>query len=102
MRLDILIPILVMAAVTYALRFLPLMFLRNPIRNPFVHSFLTYVPYVTLALLIFPAVVNATGSIYSGWASLIISVVLAWKGVAMPIVGTIAWFTVIVIEMILI
>ena len=39
--------ILVMAAVTYLIRMLPLTLIRGQIRSPFIRSFLYYVPYVT-------------------------------------------------------
>ena len=39
--------IAVMAAVSYAIRVLPLTLIRKPIKNQFIQSFLYYVPYVT-------------------------------------------------------
>ena len=41
----------VMAATTYLIRVLPLTLIRKPIQNPFLRSFLFYVPYVTLAVM---------------------------------------------------
>jgi hypothetical protein len=38
--------IFVMAAVTYLIRLLPLTLIRKEIKNPFIKSFLYYVPYV--------------------------------------------------------
>lgn len=52
----------VMAATTYLIRVLPLTLIRKPIQNPFLRSFLFYVPYVTLAVMTFPAIMNATQS----------------------------------------
>ena len=43
-----------MAAATYAVRVLPLTLLKRRITNPILHSFLYYVPYVTLAVMTFP------------------------------------------------
>ena len=40
--------IAVMAAVSYAIRVLPLTLIRKPIKNQFIQSFLYYVPYVTM------------------------------------------------------
>ena len=54
--------IAVMAAVSYAIRVLPLTLIRKPIKNQFIQSFLYYVPYVTLAVMTFPAIINATQS----------------------------------------
>ena len=52
--------IAVMFAVSYTIRILPLTLIRKPIRNQFIQSFLYYVPYVTLAVMTFPAIINAT------------------------------------------
>ena len=53
--------IAVMALVSYAIRILPLTLIRKPIKNRFVQSFLYYVPYVTLAVMTFPAIVLVIG-----------------------------------------
>ena len=52
--------IAVMAAVSYAIRVLPLTLIRKPIKNQFIQSFLYYVPYVTLAVMTFPSILTAT------------------------------------------
>ena len=54
--------ILVMAFVTYLIRMLPLVVFRKPIRNRFFRSFLYYLPYVTLAVMTFPAIIDETTS----------------------------------------
>ena len=51
--------ILVAAAVSSLIRILPLTLIRRKIRNPFIRSFLYYVPYVTLAVMTFPAILAA-------------------------------------------
>lgn len=72
--------IYIMAAfvVTYAIRVLPLTLLRKPIKSRFIRSFLYYVPYVTLAVMTFPAVVYATGNIWSGIAAFIVGLLTAY------------------------
>ena len=70
--------IAVMAAVSYAIRVLPLTLIRKPIKNQFIQSFLYYVPYVTLAAMTFPAILHATDSVWSGLAALIVGVLVAW------------------------
>lgn len=72
--------ILIMAAVSYAIRVLPLTLIRKQIKNKFLQSFLYYVPYVTLAVMTFPAILHATQSIYSGAAALLIGIIAAWFG----------------------
>ena len=57
--------IFVMAAVTYLIRMLPLTLIQKEIKNTFIKSFLYYVPYVTLAVMTFPAILTATANIWS-------------------------------------
>lgn len=59
---NIYIYILIMAAVSYTIRVLPLTLIRKPLENQFLQSFLYYVPYVTLAVMTFPAIIHATQS----------------------------------------
>ncbi len=70
--------LLVAALTIYAVRALPLTLIRRDITNPFVRSFLYYVPYVTLAVMTFPAILTATGSTVSAWAGFIAAVVFAY------------------------
>ena len=72
--------ILIMAAVTYAIRVLPLTLIKGQIKNRFLQSFLYYVPYATLAVMTFPAIIHATQSTVSGVAALIIGIIVAWFG----------------------
>ena len=73
------IAILTAAAVSYAIRVLPLTLIRRPIRSRFIRSFLYYVPYVTLAVMTFPAIVQATDSTLAGAAALVVGIAVAWK-----------------------
>ena len=50
--------ILIMAAVTFAIRVLPLTLVKKQFTNTFVRSFLYYVPYVTLSVMTFPAIIK--------------------------------------------
>ena len=72
--------ILTMAAVSYLIRVLPLTVIRGEIKNKRVRAFLYYVPYVTLAVMTFPAIIDATGSPLTAVAALIAAVGLSWFG----------------------
>lgn len=72
--------IAVIALVTYLLRVLPLTLIRRPINSPFIRSFLYYVPYVTLAVMVFPAILTATGSVWAGAAAMAVAIALALAG----------------------
>jgi len=69
----------IVAALTiYAIRALPLTLIQKEISNTFIRSFLHYVPYVTLAVMAFPAIVTATSSLISGVVAFVVAVVVAW------------------------
>ncbi|MBQ9009020.1 MAG: AzlD domain-containing protein [Clostridia bacterium] len=83
MQRNMYVYILVMAAVSYTIRVLPLTLIRKPIRNRFIRSFLYYVPYVTLAVMTFPAMVQATQNPLAGALALVLGIVLAWLGLGL-------------------
>ncbi len=70
----------VMAAVSYTVRVLPLTLIRKPLNSRFLRSFLYYVPYVTLAVMTFPAILEATQSPLSGLLALLVGMGAAWMG----------------------
>ena len=72
--------IFIMFAVSYLIRVLPLTLIRKPIKSRVVRSFLYYVPYVTLAVMTFPAILHATDNPAAGAAALAAGIVLAWMG----------------------
>lgn len=90
-----------MAAVTYAIRVLPLTLIRKKIKNTFLKSFLFYVPYVTLSVMTFPAIIEATQSPVAGAAALIIGIVLAFFGANLFIVAAACCTTVLLLELFL-
>ena len=70
---------LIVAAVTlYVIRALPMTLIRKDIKSPFIRSFLYYVPYVTLAVMTFPAILSATGSRISAWAGFAAALLIAY------------------------
>ena len=94
--------ILVMWGVTYLIRVLPLTLIKKPIKNRFIRSFLHYVPYATLAVMTFPAIVEATQSPLAGAMALAVGVVLAWLGAGLFPVAVTCCAVVFVAEMFLI
>lgn len=83
MNHDIYIYLLVMSAVTLAIRIVPLTLIRKQIQNRFLRSFLFYVPYVTLAVMTFPAITEATQTPISGTLALLAGIGLAWYGASL-------------------
>jgi len=81
--------IIVMGAVTVAIRLLPLTLIRKPLKNRFVMSFLHYVPYVTLAVMTFPAIIETCETPVAGVAALVVGTIAAWRGANMVSVAAI-------------
>ncbi|MBO4847407.1 MAG: AzlD domain-containing protein [Lachnospiraceae bacterium] len=96
---NIYIYMLIMALVTYLIRVLPLTLIRKEITNTFIRSFLYYVPYVTLAAMTFPAMMDATDSPIAGAIAFIFAIILAWKGASLFVVSVLACIMVFVIEL---
>ncbi|NBH72598.1 AzlD domain-containing protein [Clostridiaceae bacterium] len=78
MKPDANMALLVMAVTIYLVRALPLALLQKEIRSPLVRSFLFYVPYVSLSVMTFPAILSATASFWSGLAGFLAASAIAW------------------------
>ena len=90
--------ILITGVVSYIIRVLPLTLIRKPIENKYLQSFLYYVPYVTLAVMTFPAIIHATQSPVSGVLALIIGIFAAYAGARLLPVAVICCVVVFGIE----
>ena len=90
--------IAVMAAVTYLLRAVPLVALRKRITNPWLLSFLYYVPYAVLTAMTIPAIIFATESRVSGLVALGVAVIVAVRRGSLLLVALFAAAAVLVTE----
>lgn len=90
--------IMIMSAVTLAIRILPLTLIRKQIKNRFIRSFLYYVPYITLSVMTFPAIIHTTKSPMTGSAALIIGIIAAWFKAGLFPVAVICCLTVFILE----
>lgn len=82
--------VVVMFAVTYALRAIPLIALRREVTDPRLRSFLHYVPYAVLTAMTLPGIVLATRHPVSGAVALLVAVAVAWAGRSLPVVAVAA------------
>ena len=101
MKGNVYIYIAVMALVTFLIRVLPLTLIRKKITNVTLRSFLYYVPYVTLSVMTFPAIIEATNSVWSGIAALVSGVLLAYFGVSLFGVAVCSCVVVFVLELLI-
>ena len=102
MNSKIYIYILVCVGVSFLIRELPLTLIRRPIKNRFLRSFLFYVPYVTLAVMTFPAIIHATSSPLAGLAALLLGIAAAWLGANLFQVAVGCCAVVLVLELLLV
>lgn len=96
---NIWIYLLIMAVVTYLIRMLPLTLIRNEIKNRTIRSFLYYVPYVTLAVMTFPAIISVTGNEWTGLAGFAAALLMAYKGQGLFKVSVTACVVVFLLEL---
>ena len=80
MQRNVYLYILGMWFVSYLIRVLPLTLIRREITNRTIRSFLYYVPYVTLSVMTFPAILSATQSPVSAGLALAAGLMLSWFG----------------------
>lgn len=99
---NIYIYIAIMAGITYAIRVLPLTLIRKQIKNRFLRSFLYYVPYVTLSVMTFPAIMDATQSPVAGVVALLVGIIAAWLGAGLFPVAVLCCGIVFVLELFLV
>ena len=94
---NLLIYLLLMVLVTNLIRILPVTLVRKKIKNRFLRSFLYYVPYVTLAVMTVPAIIDATGSPLAGALALVGGIIAAWFGLGLFPVALICCLVVLVL-----
>lgn len=99
--MNIYIYIIVIAVVSYLIRVLPLTLIRKPITNVTLNSFLYYVPYVTLSVMTFPAILYATDTPITGAAALLVGIIVAWHGKSLFQVALCCCTVVLALELIL-
>ena len=90
--------ILLAIVVTNLIRVTPMVLIKGQIHNRFVRSFLYYVPYVTLSVMTFPAITEATSSPVAGAIALALGIIAAWFGLGLFPVSVICCVVVLVIE----
>lgn len=96
---NIYVYIFVMTITVFLIRVLPLTIIRKPIKNKLIRDFLYYVPYVTLSVMTFPAIIDATNSPVSGAIALIVGIFAAYKDLGLFKVTVLSCITVFLLEL---
>ncbi len=76
---SIIVCIVLAIITTNLIRVVPMLLIKGEISNRYVRSFLYYVPYVTLAVMTFPSIIQTTMSPLSGAVALAVGIVAAWR-----------------------
>ena len=93
--------LITMALVTYLVRLVPLLAVKNKIENKFVLSFLHYMPFAVLSVMTVPAVFSSTGSIISASVGVAVALILAFFKRSLLLVAASASVAVLICELIL-
>lgn len=95
---DLILYLGITALVTNLGRVLPMLLIRGKIQNRFFCSFLYYVPYVTLAVMTFPAIIESTQTPWAGLIALLLGIAAAWRGWNLFCVSILCCITVFILE----
>ena len=90
--------LIIMALSTYLIRAIPFALLTKKIHNPFIKSFLHYIPYTVLTVMTIPGALYATGSVIAAAAGLIVAAIVAIRGKGLTLVACAACITVLLVE----
>ena len=93
--------LILMAGTTYLVRAIPFVAVKKKIENPFLRSFLYYIPYAVLTAMTIPAIFTATASVISAAVGLAVAVILALKGKSLTTVALTACIAVYITELIM-
>ena len=93
--------ILIMSLITYVIRLLPLTFFRKKITNPYVKSFLNFVPYSVLGAMTFPDVIYSTGSKISAVIGVAVALILSLKNKGLLTVSLVSCLFVLICDLVI-
>jgi branched-subunit amino acid transport protein len=93
--------LLILAGSTYLIRAIPFAAVRKRITNPFVKSFLYYIPYAVLTAMTFPAALYATGDLRTAAVGLLAGSVFAVRGKGLTLVAAVSCIAALAAELLL-
>lgn len=98
---ELLIGLAVIAGITYLCRIISIILVKKKITNKFLLSFLYYIPYSVLAIMVFPKVFFSTSSIWSAVIGTVVAGVLAFRKKGLMVVAVISIASVYLAELLL-
>ena len=91
----------IMAGSTYLIRTVPFVAITKKIENPYIRSFLSYIPYAVLTAMTLPACLFATDYILSASVGILVAIIFAMKNKSLTVVAIAACFSVWICEFVL-
>lgn len=91
----------VMAGVTYLVRMIPLVLVKNKIKNKFILSFLHYIPYSVLSVMTIPGIFYATSNKFSAFWGFLVAVLLSLKEKSLIVVAAVSCGAVLIAEILM-
>lgn len=82
--------LLILAGSTYLIRALPFAAVQRKLKNRYVQSFLTYIPYAVLTVMTIPGIFYVTGSVISAAIGLAVAILAALIKPNLLLVATLA------------
>ncbi|MBQ4137261.1 MAG: AzlD domain-containing protein [Clostridia bacterium] len=101
MKYNFFIYLAVMAGITYLIRMLPFVLVKEKIKNRFILSFLHYIPYAVLTVMTIPAIFTSTSSAISASIGFVVAVILAYFNGSLLKVAAFSSLTVLICEWII-
>ena len=93
--------LLVMAVVTYLVRMIPLVLIKEKIKNRFLLSFLHYIPYTVLSVMTIPAIFYATDSTITAAIGFAVAVVASLFTDSLVKVASLSCIGVLIVEIVM-
>ena len=98
MKYSFWIYLLVMSGITYLIRMVPFVLVKEKIKNRFLLSFLHYIPYAVLSVMTIPAIFSSTSMTISAVIGFVVAVVLAYFGGSLLKVAALSSLSVFIVE----
>ena len=93
--------LIILAGSTYLIRAIPFGAMSKKITNPFVCSFLYYIPYTVLAAMTFPGALYATGNTTAAAIGILVAVIFAVRGAGLTLVAMVSCLSVFVSDLLI-
>lgn len=93
--------LIVSAGITYLIRMIPLVAVKEKIKNRFILSFLYYIPYAVLSVMTIPAIFESTSSAISATAGFVVALILSYFEKSLVMVAAASCVAVYIAEFIL-